>query len=154
MPPTGKPTPQEKQHDALQKTLQDVVDQLDEYPIDAFHFLQQGLSYSVEKFHGGVTDPSASRHISGQQLCEGLREFALLKWGMLARTVLRRWNITSTLDFGRIVFAMVDNGLMQKTEEDSVEDFRAVFDFRQAFECTYRIPADQLAAGNVKEGRQ
>ena len=63
---------------------------------------------------------------------------------MLARTVLRRWNITSTLDFGRMVFAMVDGGLMQKTEEDSVEDFRNVYDFRNAFESDYHIPCPAL----------
>ena len=58
----------------------------------------------------------------------------------LARTVLARWNIRRTYDFGRIVFAMVDNGLMQKTEEDSIEDFRDVFDFKHAFgEHAYRI---------------
>ena len=77
MPPTDEP--------ANPKSLQEVVDDLDRYPVEAFHFVQQGLSYTVEKVHTGLTDPNASRHISGQQLSEGLREFALLKWGMLAQ---------------------------------------------------------------------
>jgi uncharacterized repeat protein (TIGR04138 family) len=131
MPPTDEPT-----HG---KTLDDVVAEIGLYPAEAYEFVQQGLSFTVNQVHGEVTDPETNRHITGPQLCEGLREFALLQWGMLARTVLRRWNITSTMDFGRIVFALVENGFLQKQEGDSVEDFRNVFDFRAAFEADYRI---------------
>jgi len=77
--------------------------------------------------------------VSGAQLCEGLREFALLEWGMLAGTVLGRWNIRRTFDFGRIVFALVDNGWMSRTDDDDVEDFRDVYDFKTAFEAKYVI---------------
>jgi uncharacterized repeat protein (TIGR04138 family) len=144
MPPTDEPT--------QGKTLDDVVAEIGLYPAEAYEFVQQGLSFTVNQIHGELTDPEINRHITGPQLCEGLREFALLQWGMLARTVLRRWNITSTMDFGRIVFALVDNNdfgrivfalvdnnFLQKQEGDSVEDFRNVFDFRSAFEAEYRI---------------
>jgi uncharacterized repeat protein (TIGR04138 family) len=144
MPPTDQPV--------HAKALQTVVEEVDCYPIDAFQFVQQGLGYAVEKFHGGITDPSANRHISGQQLCEGLREYALLKWGLLARTVLRHWNINSTMDFGQIVFAMVNSGLLQKTDGDTIEDFRNVFDFKTAFEVGYRISLEQLSE-KPKEAR-
>jgi uncharacterized repeat protein (TIGR04138 family) len=135
---------------AVHKTLENIVDEIGCYPLDAFVFVQQGLSYTVERIHGNVTNPDASHHVSGQQLCHGLRDFALMKWGLLARTVLRRWNVNSTLDFGRIVFAMVENGFMSKTDQDSIEDFRAVYDFRSAFESGYRIPAEPLVP--VSEG--
>jgi uncharacterized repeat protein (TIGR04138 family) len=52
---------------------------------------------------------------------------------------LSRWNVTSTMDFGRIVFAMVEHDLLQKTENDRMEDFRHVFDFGTAFEKNYQI---------------
>ncbi len=139
MPPTGQP-PNEK-------PLQEVVDTLDRYPIEAFQFVQQALGYAVEKFHGELTDPNVSRHISGQQLCEGVREYALLRWGMMARTVLRRWQINSTLDFGRIVFAMVESGLLQKTDRDRLEDFRDIYDFKNAFEAGYQIPLEKTEKG-------
>jgi len=119
--------------------VQQVVEDLGLYPPEAYAFIQQGLSFTVQKLHGNVKDPKASRHVSGPDLCEGLREMALLQWGRLARTVLRRWNITTTLDFGRIVFAMVEAGLMQKTDDDSLEDFRNVFEFRTALENEYQI---------------
>jgi uncharacterized repeat protein (TIGR04138 family) len=143
MPPTPPNPPTNES--AHQPTLSEVAERLEQYPLEAFHFIQQGLSYSVEKYHGSVPDPNVRRHISGQQLCEGLREYALMKWGLLARTVLRRWNINNTLDFGRIVFGMIDNGLMQKTEDDTIDDFRNVFDFKSAFEADYRIPAEPLS---------
>ncbi|MEA2710477.1 MAG: hypothetical protein QOF78_3078 [Phycisphaerales bacterium] len=122
-----------------EKKLEEIVDEVGLYPIEAYEFVQQGLQYTVNKLHGKVKDPKASRHVAGRDLCTGLREYALLKWGLMARTVLSRWNIRRTHDFGRIVFALVDNGWMQKTEEDSVEDFREVFDFKTAFEAGYRI---------------
>jgi uncharacterized repeat protein (TIGR04138 family) len=121
------------------KSLQEVVDAVGIYPEEAYRFVQQGLTFTVQKIHAAQTDPQASRHVSGRDLCEGLRELALKQWGLMARTVLSRWNITSTMDFGRIVFAMVEHDLLQKTENDRVEDFRQVFDFNTAFEKDYRI---------------
>lgn len=121
-----------------EKTLEDVVEEVGLYPIEAYDFVQRGLQHTVEKLRADVTEPGA-RHISGQELSEGLREFALEQWGLLARTVLERWGITRTDDFGRIVFALVENGFMSKTEEDDIEDFKNVFDFRTAFEQGYRI---------------
>src|SRR5262245_6150849 len=162
--PAMPPSPSEKQPTAQStsqpgcKTIQQIVEEVDCYPIEGFAFVQEGLSFTVDQqFRGGQfkdVDPQAPHHISGQQLCEGLRDFALLRWGLMARTVLRRWGITSTMDFGRIVFAMVDNGLMSKTEQDSIEDFRDVYDFAAAFDTArYRIPPEPAAAGKAGKGR-
>lgn len=133
--------PPEEEEPVEGKSIQEIVDELGLYPIDAFDFLQRGLTWSVTRIHGEVTenDPEKDRHISGQQLSEGLREFALMQWGLLARTVLSRWGIHCTMDFGRMVFAMVENGRLQKTDRDSQEDFRNVFDFKAAFERDYKI---------------
>ncbi|MCC6422523.1 MAG: hypothetical protein IT447_03525 [Phycisphaerales bacterium] len=124
---------------APSKTLQQIVEETGVYPVEAFVFVQQGLGFTVKKLHGDNPDPELNRHVSGTQLCEGLRDLALSQWGLLARTVLKRWNITCTMDFGRIVFALVDNGVLRKTDEDTVEDFRNVYDFGAVFEADYRI---------------
>lgn len=121
------------------RSLQYVIDELGLYPPEAFDFVQQGLTYTVSKLHADESEPEECRHVTGPQLCEGLREFALAQWGFLATTVLRRWNVRTTYDFGRIVFALVDNGFMKKRDEDSIEDFRDVFRFDDAFEAAYRI---------------
>lgn len=73
------------------------------------------------------------RHVSGQELCEGIRKYAIDQFGPLARTVLEHWGIDATVDFGQIVFALVSIGLMRKTDEDSLEDFKAVYEFKDAF---------------------
>jgi uncharacterized repeat protein (TIGR04138 family) len=132
MPPPDQPAPL--------KSLDEIVEQVGHYARDAYKFVQEGLHFTVTRLHGeDQGDPEANRHITGQQLCDGLRQFALMQWGMLARTVLGRWGISSTLDFGRIVFALVEHGHMSKTDQDTLEDFRNVYDFSSAFEGAYRI---------------
>ncbi len=104
------------------------------YPLEAFAFVREGLNYSVEAVHEDPDSlPEDERHISGQQLCLGLRDLAITKYGLLAPIVFEHWQVRRTCDFGRIVFAMIDAGLMTKTSSDSMEDFQAVFDFDEAF---------------------
>ncbi len=132
--------PNDEDISAPTRSLAEVVELVGAYPEDAYRFVQMGLSYTVQKIHGEDPDPEKSRHISGQELAEGIREFAIMQYGMMARTVLSRWNLTSTYDFGKIVFALVDNGYMSKTDEDSIDDFRNVYDFRTAFDpARYKI---------------
>lgn len=106
------------------------------FPPEAFAFVQEGLRHTVETCRRNEPELAAEegRHVSGAELCMGLRDYALKQYGMLARTVLESWGIKRTEDFGRIVFGMVEAGLMRKTEEDSIEDFRAVYDFDEAFD--------------------
>ena len=113
------------------------------FPPQAFAFVQEGLRFTVERLFDieqedldGIDDAfgeSPAQHVSGQQLCLGLRDFAIKQYGQLARTVLQRWGIRSTDDFGRIVFLLVEAGLMSKTDDDSLMDFSRVFDFEEAF---------------------
>jgi uncharacterized repeat protein (TIGR04138 family) len=107
------------------------------YPQEAFQFVRDGLQHTVKTIHGegGAQDhpESNDRHVSGAELCMGLRDYALGRYGMLARTVLARWRIVKTDDFGRIVFAMIDAGLMRKSDEDCFEDFCGVYEFDEAF---------------------
>jgi uncharacterized repeat protein (TIGR04138 family) len=52
----------------------------------------------------------------------------------MTKTVLNHWGVNTTDDFGEIVFNMVENGLMGKTEKDSREDFKNVYDFHEVFD--------------------
>ena len=107
------------------------------FPREAFQFVRDGLAHAVELTHGEGQfgdDTDESKHVSGQQLCLGLRDYAIERYGRLARTVLDHWGLRSTDDFGKIVFAMVEVGLMRKTEEDTLEDFSGVYDFDEAFD--------------------
>jgi len=119
-----------------------------DYPVDAFLFVQRGLDFTVKRIHkqalaaqehDGEDDGShqegtrGTHHVSGRDLSLGLRDLAVREYGLMARTVLRRWNILRSEDFGRIVFSMVEAGLMLKTDEDDLDDFHNVFDFQDAF---------------------
>jgi len=83
-----------------------------------------------------------NRHVSGRDLCWGLRDFALERWGLLARTVLESWRVRNTSDFGKIVFGFIDFDLMRKQPEDAVEDFKEVYSFSEAFDEPFYIGAD------------
>jgi len=76
-------------------------------------------------------------HISGEELAESCRDFALDQFGLTARTVLRFWGIETTGDIGRIVFVLIEVGLLIRHPNDRIEDFEGVYDFTQAFEGDY-----------------
>jgi uncharacterized repeat protein (TIGR04138 family) len=119
------------------KTLEQVVDDDGRYPVAAFEFVRLGLNYAVEQIHGN-TSAEDSHHVTGKQLSLALRDFAIMRYGCMAAAVLGHWGIRSTMDFGNIVFVMVQNRILQKTEQDDVRDFENVFPFQRAFEAPAR----------------
>jgi uncharacterized repeat protein (TIGR04138 family) len=124
-----------------EQRLRAAVERVGRFSVEAFEFVQAGLTWTADRIHGEVPEgqprSGRNRHITGQQLCEGLRDLAIERWGYLARTVLNNWGISRTEDFGRIVYALIDAGILAKTDEDSPDDFVAVFDFAEAFERRY-----------------
>jgi|TARA_B100001964_G_C14086891_1_gene532961 uncharacterized repeat protein (TIGR04138 family) len=107
------------------------------YSPGAFAFVQNGLGYTTEFFARQTSSQyeldEFERHVSGQQLCMGLREFAIVRFGLLAPVVLRHWGIRRTEDFGAIVFRMVELELLRTSPQDSEDDFRTVFQFDEVF---------------------
>ncbi len=119
--------------DKPEKQLAQVVREDGRYPLEAYAFLNGGMSRAAKEIYGEAAEEEQTHHhVTGQQLCQALRKEAIERWGLLARTVLAKWNIHSTLDFGRMVFLLVENKLMGTTEEDTLEDFRDVYDFDEA----------------------
>ena len=113
------------------------------YSRDAYVFLREGLDFTqklISKENRGAT-----RHVTGQELLDGLRQFALQEFGPMAKTVLEEWGITQCADFGTIVFNMVEIGLLAKTDKDSHDDFQTGYAFTDAF-CKPFWPAARVAA--------
>ncbi|MBX3385974.1 MAG: hypothetical protein KF768_05335 [Phycisphaeraceae bacterium] len=108
------------------------------FPEEAFQFVREGLAHTVNSVHGEV-ERDASRvaderyHVTGQQLCLGLRDLALERYGMLARTVMNKWGVRRTDDFGVMVYALIDRNELRAGERDCFDDFCGVFDFDEAF---------------------
>ncbi len=127
--------------DKPERPMEEVIREDGRYPLEAFAFLHDGLGQAVRSAHGEPpeTPPAepGQRHVTGAQLCCSLRDAAVERWGLLARTVLRRWNIHATIDFGNMVYLLIENRYMKRTAEDSIEDFRDVYPFDEAFERAY-----------------
>lgn len=117
------------------------------FPPEAYEFVRAGLEHTTRFVHGEEQLEPASRHVSGKQLCLGLRDYAVRQYGLLARIVLERWGVRTTEDFGRIVFHMVEVGLLRKTDEDRFEDFADVYDFNEVFAAPPARPRRRNHAG-------
>lgn len=113
------------------------------YEAGAYIFMRQALDHTLGTIRNAGKS-SKHRHITGQELCEGIRDFALEQFGPMAMTLLHHWGIRQTEDFGQIVFNLVEFGIFGKTESDSLEDFTKVYDFDHAFAKPFR-PAKSLA---------
>ncbi len=103
------------------------------FPKPAYDFVRAGLAHTCQRIHGDRperTEEELSHHVSGAELCDGLRELAIDRYGLLARTVLRRWGLRKTEDFGLIVYALIEHGELRSSPEDSLEDFCDVFESR------------------------
>jgi uncharacterized repeat protein (TIGR04138 family) len=125
------------------------------YKFDAYVFVFEALNYAHDVLGMGQQRPKdeeegeeaprpkrkgkAERHLTGQQLCEAIRQYALDQYGLLAKPVLNSWGVKSTGDFGSIVFNLIEAGQMRKTKQDRVDDFKDVFDFDEAFVRDFKI---------------
>ena len=106
------------------------------YARGAYFFLRQALDFSIKEMQE-QEKLDQSRHLSGQQLLEGIRIFALEQYGPMASSVFDHWGIRNCRDFGNIVFNLVDCHVLGKTDNDCPEDFDNGYDFKVAFEKPY-----------------
>lgn len=97
----------------------------------AYYFVRKALDFTVKELSEDKT--RSSHHVSGQELLEGIRKYALDQYGPLTLTVLKDWNVKRCSDFGAIVFNLVDYGVLGKTDTDRREDFKEGYDFKDAF---------------------
>lgn len=114
------------------KKIEEILEKSADYKFEAYTFVLAALHDTVSK----LKNP---RHISGQELTEGIRHYALQQFGPMAKTVLNYWGIFKTVDFGKIVFALIDAKLLSKQSEDKIEDFHDVYAFDEAFDKGYKI---------------
>ena len=108
------------------ETIENLVKQDSRYKIDAYNFVLEALNYTVSKL-------KKSRHVTGTELLEAIKQYARDQFGPMARTVLAHWGINTTEDFGRIVFNLVEAKVLSKTEQDSIDDFKNGYDFKKVF---------------------
>ena len=113
------------------------------YSPEAFRFLFESLPHAV-KLAGKEQAEGTGRHVTGQEVLAGMRAHASQLFGPLAAAVWRSWGVRETLDWGRIVFLLVEGGLLNRQESDTIDDFAAGFDFEEAFVRGYRVALPEL----------
>ncbi|MGC4001730.1 MAG: hypothetical protein QM811_00640 [Pirellulales bacterium] len=128
------------------------------YKLEAYAFVFDALSYAHETLGMGLetsgetepggkrkrraTDQPPERHLTGRELCEAIRVYALEQFGYMARCVLGTWGVRTTGDFGEIVFNLIRIRQMRKTKQDRREDFDDIYDFEEAFVRDFKITAN------------
>lgn len=128
----------------IYEVLKSIVSKDDRYTAEAYIFVREGLDYTVKNLE-------TMRHVSGQELLEGMRKYALKEYGPVTKRVLSEWGITECVDFGNIVFNLIEEGLLGKTEEDSIEDFMGGYDFHEAFIMPFKPQASQLRTAAISK---
>ena len=113
------------------EALESVVAHDPRYQRDGYIFLRDALDFTTkqQKKVKGVS----VRHVTGPELLDGVRQYALKEFGPMVMTVFDSWGIRSCEDIGHMVFNLIGAGIFGKTEQDSIEDFKNVYDFKQAF---------------------
>lgn len=130
-----------KSEKSAQELLTELCQTDQRYPFEAYDFVFSALGYLQDemakqgkfKCESKGEDKPEPRHVTGQQLAEGCRDYALQEYGLLAGAVLRNWNIHTTNDIGELVYNLISINLLSKTDTDSREDFNNVYDMKTAF---------------------
>jgi len=113
----------------------------------AYTFVRQALDHTVKEMKRKNPERTGkSQHVSGAELLQGIRVYALDQFGPMTKTVLNAWGIARCADFGDIVFNLIEYNVFSKTENDRREDFADLYDFDEAF-------AKPFAPARARRGR-
>ena len=122
--------------------IENIIKKDNRYHRDAYEFVMQGLYYTQKKL-------KRKGHLTGKELSNGIKDFAREQFGPMAKTVLGHWGMVNTGDIGEIVFNLIDGKLLGKTDADTKEDFKDIYDFNEVFDKEYKkIISKQLKGGN------
>ena len=122
------------------EVIQEICDADDRYSNECYTFVREGLDHTLKYLKRSGVGPKS--HVTGSELLEGLREYALMEFGPMTKSVLNEWGIKKCEDFGEVVFNLVKHGVLGKTDTDSLNDFKGGFSFHEAFVKPFRPISD------------
>jgi uncharacterized repeat protein (TIGR04138 family) len=96
-------------------------------------FRPEAYFFVLEALENAMASMEERGHVTGEDLLGWIRELGRERFGIMAPDVFNAWGVHGTIDFGRIVFHLVEAGLLRKRNEDSLSDFVDKFDFQDAF---------------------
>jgi uncharacterized repeat protein (TIGR04138 family) len=116
---------------SFEEALKKIADKDPRYQREAYLFVREALEHTQKTI--GKDARGRIRHVTGQELLAGIRDYALEQFGPMTKTVFEEWGVRSCSDFGEIVFNMIEANWLAKTEKDSRADFLDGYDFDEAF---------------------
>ena len=138
---------------SFEEVLTEILARDPRYHREAYLFVREALDFT-QKLIGKKAGKLEPRHVTGQELLEGIRQYALQQYGPLAMTVLKEWGVHRCEDFGELVFNMVETHLLAKTESDTRDDFRTGYNFHEAFRKPFLPPSKQVDAAPEMKSTQ
>ena len=94
------------------------------YPREAYLFVREALDHTQRWL--AKEKPGGIRHVSGQELLAGIKDYAVTQFGPMASTVFEEWGIRCCQDFGELVFNMVETGGCPTLSSDDITDVPAL----------------------------
>ncbi|MEM6911468.1 MAG: Minf_1886 family protein [Verrucomicrobiota bacterium] len=140
------------QQSTFEEAVRSVSQSDPRYAEEAYLFLRDALDFTLREVKGG--EVAEDRHVSGPELLEGFRRYALDEFGPLARTVLEDWGLTECAQVGDLVFNLIEIGAFGKTQSDKREDFRGDYTFEAAFTAPFLPAAASRKDPDARPGRQ
>jgi uncharacterized repeat protein (TIGR04138 family) len=112
------------------EAVDSIVKEDPRYRRDAYFFLRDALTHTIKL---GKRGRDAGGHVTGQQLLDGIRLYALKQFGPMVVTVFEYWGIHACTDFGEMVYNLIHARVFGKTDADSIEHFKDGYSFQEAF---------------------
>jgi len=117
--------------------IRDILKKRARYSSEAYQFVLLALRFLMKQFE-------KPRHVSGRELLSAVKDFGFDQYGFLAHVVFESWGVKKTVDFGHIVFDLVEMDVLRKTEQDSLDDFKDVYQFETVFREGFLTSLDQF----------
>lgn len=137
----------------FQQTVAEICARDPRYAPESYFYIREALDFTVKMLRKPAE--GTERHVTGQELTEGIRQYTLQEFGPMTLTVMRAWGLQRTEDFGEIVFNLVESGKLGKTDKDTRADFANGYDFYEAFGKPFEVlpePARPRRTRRTKPG--
>ena len=138
----------------FEEAVSEIIDSDSRYGRDAYGFVRDALDFTLKRRRTEQdTGELVDRHVGGEELMDGFREFALREFGPMVLTVFEEWGLGTTEDVGNIVFNLIDAGIFGKADNNSIEDFCDCYEFRDAFVNPF-LPKQPTKNGEVNTAEE
>lgn len=144
--------------DKFSSAVERIVAQDPRFDRDAYFFVRDALEFTAKLHRRGPArgergthpTPPVAHHVTGQELLEGVRQFALKEYGPMVTTVFEHWRVSRCEDFGAMVFHLIEAGIFGKNASDTLADFGGGYDFQAAFEEPFMLSGRKAAPARPK----